>query len=187
MVEMEFRQHSVVHARALKDIHENGIHGDLQPMTREVIDTFRAIGSIQKRYGKKMAHRYIISFTKSAQHVADVFELAHLSFAHEEDVPELDVIPLFEQLEDLEGCVDVLDQMLTLPVVQKRLAQTNRRMEVMLGQATRPSPHCASISYGNTMVITFAGTGTSSETERRFFTHLVRDGLPVKVESNRTR
>ena len=68
-----------------------------------------------------MAHRYIISFTKSAQHVADVFELAHLSFAHEEDVPELDVIPLFEQLEDLEGCVDVLDQMLTLPVVQKRL------------------------------------------------------------------
>ena len=133
MVEMEFRQHSVVHARALKDIHENGIYGDLQPMTREVIDTFRAIGSIQKRYGKKMAHRYIISFTKSAQHVADVFELAHLSFAHEEDVPELDVIPLFEQLEDLEGCVDVLDQMLTLPVVQKRLAQTNRRMEVMLG------------------------------------------------------
>ena len=78
MVEMEFRQHSVVHARALKDIHENGIHGDLQPMTREVI-------------------------------------------------------ALFEQLEDLEGCVDVLDQMLTLPVVQKRLAQTNRRMEVMLG------------------------------------------------------
>ncbi len=43
------------------------------------------------------------------------------------------MIPLFEQLEDLEGCVDVLDQMLTLPVVQKRLAQTNRRMEVMLG------------------------------------------------------
>ena len=133
MVEMEFRQHSVVHARALKDIHENGIHGDLQPMTREVIDTFRAIGSIQKRYGKKMAHRYIISFTKSAQHVADVFELAHLSFAHEEDVPELDVIPLFEQLEDLEGCVDVLEEMLAIPAVQNRLAESGRRMEIMLG------------------------------------------------------
>ncbi len=48
-------------------------------------------------------------------------------------------------------------------------------------------PHCASISYGNTMAVTFAGTGTSSETERRFFTHLVREGIPVKVESNRTR
>ena len=133
MVEMEFRQHSVVHARALADIREHGVNGDLQPMTREVLDTFRAIGSIQRRYGKKMAHRYIISFTKSAQHVADVYELARLAFAHSEDVPALDVIPLFEQLEDLEGCVDVLDQMLELPAVQARLAQTNRRMEVMLG------------------------------------------------------
>ena len=62
-----------------------------------------------------------------------------------------------------------------------------QRMEVMLGQATRPSPHCASISYGNTMAITFAGTGVSSETERRFFTHLVKAGIHVKVESNRTR
>ena len=133
MVEMEFRQHSVVHERALADIRENGIHGNLQPMTREVLDTFRAIGSIQRRYGKKMAHRYIISFTKSAQHVADVYELAQLAFAHAEDVPDLDVVPLFEQLEDLEGCVEVLDKMLELPAVQRRLAQTNRKMEVMLG------------------------------------------------------
>ena len=133
MVEMEFRQHSVVHARTLADIREHGVHGDLAPMTREVLDTFRAIGSIQKRYGQKMAHRYIISFTKSAQHVADVYELAQLAFAHAEDVPKLDVIPLFEQLEDLEGCVDVLDEMLKLPAVQKRLSETNRRMEVMLG------------------------------------------------------
>lgn len=60
------------------------------------------------------------------------------------------------------------------------------RMEIMLGQATRPSPHCASISFGNKMTITFAGTGKSSETERRFFRHLVQEGIPVKVESNRT-
>lgn len=60
-----------------------------------------------------------------------------------------------------------------------------RRMEVILGQATRPAPHCASISYGNIMEITFAGTGVSTETERRFFTHLVKEGIPVKVESNR--
>lgn len=61
-----------------------------------------------------------------------------------------------------------------------------RRMEVILGQATRPSPHCAAISCGDVMEVTFAGTGTSSETERLFFTHLVREGIPVKVISNRT-
>ncbi|MGE4276107.1 MAG: hypothetical protein AB7E30_02885 [Lawsonibacter sp.] len=60
-------------------------------------------------------------------------------------------------------------------------------MEVILGQATRPAPHCACISYGNRMAVTFAGTGVSSETERRVFTHLVRDGISVKVESNRVK
>ena len=136
MVEMEFRQHSLVHTRALEDIRAHGLHGErgpLDPMTREVLDTFRAIGSIQKRYGEKMARRYIISFTKSAQHVADVYELARLAFAHAEDVPELDVIPLFEQVEDLEDCIDVLDEMIALPEVQARLAKTGRKLEVMLG------------------------------------------------------
>ena len=133
MVETEFRQHSVVHSRALADIREHGVNGDLQPMTREVLDTFRALGMIQKRYGAKAARRYIISFTKSAQNVADVYELASLAFAHPEDVPALDVIPLFEQLEDLENCVTVIDGMLKVPAVQKRLAETGRKMEIMLG------------------------------------------------------
>ena len=136
LVEMEFRQHSLVHSRALEDIREHGRwgeRGELAPMTKEVLDTFRAIGSIQRRNGVKAARRYIISFTKSAQNVADVYELARLAFAHQEDVPVLDVIPLFEQVEDLENAVDTLNQMLELPDVQRRLSQTGRKMEVMLG------------------------------------------------------
>ena len=136
MVEMEFRQHSVVHSRALADIHDHGLHGEngeLQPMTREVLDTFRAIAAIQRKNGFKAAHRYIISFTKSAQNVRDVYELCRLAFAHAEDVPQIDVIPLFEQLEDLEGCTDILDAMLEIPAVQERLKRNGRQMEVMLG------------------------------------------------------
>lgn len=60
-----------------------------------------------------------------------------------------------------------------------------QRMEVILGQATNPRVHCASISYGDIMEITFAGTLQESETERDFFRFLVRDGIAVKVESNR--
>lgn len=136
LVEMEFRQHSVVHTRALEDIREHGRwgeRGELQPMTREVLDTFRAIGQIQRKNGVDAARRYIISFTKSAQNVADVYRLAHLAFAHEADVPVLDVIPLFEQAEDLENAVATLDEMIRLPEVQRRLEQTGRRLEVMLG------------------------------------------------------
>lgn len=69
--------------------------------------------------------------------------------------------------------------------VPASMAAHIQRMEVILGQATRPSPHCAAISCGDVMEVTFAGTGVSSETERRFFTHLVREGIPVKVISNR--
>ena len=136
MVEMEFRQHSVVHSRALEDIREHGLHGErgeLQPMTHEVLDTFRALGSIQKRNGIKAARRYIISFTKSAQNIKDVYELNRLAFAHPEDVPTIDVIPLFEQLEDLQNSVDVLEDMIKIPEVQARLKATGGKMEVMLG------------------------------------------------------
>ena len=136
MVEMEFRQHSVVHSRALEDIREHGLHGErgeLQPMTHEVLDTFRALGSIQKRNGIKAARRYIISFTKSAQNIKDVYELNRLAFSYPEDVPTIDVIPLFEQLEDLQNSVDVLEEMIKIPEVQARLKATGGKMEVMLG------------------------------------------------------
>ncbi len=64
---------------------------------------------------------------------------------------------------------------------------TSERMEVILGQATLPRVHCASMSYGNTMNITFAGTQVETDTERDFFRFLVKEGLPVRVESNRTK
>lgn len=136
MVEMEFRQHSVVHARALADIREHGLHGErgpLQPMTIEVLDTFRALGAIQKRAGIKAARRYIISFTQSAQNVRDVFELNRLAFSNPADAPVIDVIPLFEQLEDLQNSVNVLEEMIKIPEVQARLKATGGKMEVMLG------------------------------------------------------
>lgn len=59
------------------------------------------------------------------------------------------------------------------------------RMEVVLGQATVPRCHCASISYGNLMEITFAGTQAETDTEREFFRFLIRQGIPVRIESNR--
>ncbi len=71
--------------------------------------------------------------------------------------------------------------------VPAEMAPHIQRMEVILGQATTPRPNCASMSYGDTMAITFAGTEAETDTEREFFRFLVRDGVPVKVESNRAR
>ena len=69
--------------------------------------------------------------------------------------------------------------------VPPEMAEHIRGAEVILGQATVPRCHCASISYGDTMEITFAGTQAETYTERDFFRFLVRAGIPVRVESNR--
>lgn len=60
-----------------------------------------------------------------------------------------------------------------------------RHMEVILGQSYVPRVNCACISYGNTVELSFAGTVKESEVERDFFRHLVREGIPVRVISNR--
>ncbi len=133
MVQLEIRQHSVVHTRAFEDLTENGPDGRLQAMTEEVLATICAMGSIQRRNGRDAARRYIVSFTQSARDIACVYELAHYVFPDAEDMPAIDVIPLFEQLEDLENATNVLDGMLEIDDVQARLTQSGRRMEVMLG------------------------------------------------------
>lgn len=133
LAELEIRQHSQVHAAALEEIREKGVHGDLSERTTEVLDTFRALGAVQKRFGKRAARRYIVSFTQEPEHLSAVYELAALAFDGSDDAPVIDAIPLFETFADLRNSVDILESMLTLPAVQKRLADNGRRVEVMLG------------------------------------------------------
>lgn len=134
LAELEVRQHSQVHTQALTEIAAKGVYSDdLSQGTREVLETFRALGAVQERYGQRAARRYIVSFTQSPEHLAAVYELAELVFPDPEDRPVIDAIPLFETFADLEGAVDILDAMLVMPQVQARLEATGRRVEVMLG------------------------------------------------------
>jgi phosphoenolpyruvate carboxylase len=125
---LEVRQHSAVHAAALAEI---AAGGDLSERTTEVLDTLRAIGWIQSRYGVDACRRYVISFTRSAADIEAVYLLA--SHALRSGPPVLDVVPLFESGEDLRNATGVLDDMLRLEPVQRRLAENGRQVEVMLG------------------------------------------------------
>lgn len=60
-----------------------------------------------------------------------------------------------------------------------------QRMEVILGQPYGNRVNCASISYGNTMEITIAGNIQERDIERELFRFLVKEGIPVKIISNR--
>ncbi|MDR1447611.1 MAG: phosphoenolpyruvate carboxylase [Candidatus Ancillula sp.] len=134
LASMEIRQHSQVHREALEDIEAQGISSqELKARTIEVLDTFQAIGAIQRRYGFEAANRYIVSFTQCADDISNVFKLAKYAEVEESSVAIIDVVPLFETLDDLTNSVDILDQMLKIPEVQERLNSNNRRLEVMLG------------------------------------------------------
>ncbi|MDZ5076345.1 phosphoenolpyruvate carboxylase [Nesterenkonia sp. HG001] len=133
LAELEVRQHSKVHAQTLAWLEDPEGAGKTAVPGEEVIETFRAIASVQQRFGVDACRRYIVSFTQSAQNLADVYTLAEKALGGVENAPVLDVIPLFETYEDLQNAPRILEEMLQHPAVQRRLEQTGRRMEVMLG------------------------------------------------------
>jgi phosphoenolpyruvate carboxylase len=126
---LEIRQHSEVHARALREIRAGAAQS---PQTAEVLATFRAAAWIQGRFGPEACRRYVVSFTRSAADIAAVYELASLAMMNGPG-PVLDVVPLFESGADLQNAPRVLDDMLQLEPVAARLAATGRHLEVMLG------------------------------------------------------
>jgi phosphoenolpyruvate carboxylase len=126
---LEVRQHSAVHAQALRELADDG---PVSERTREVIATFQAIAWLQDRFGTEACRRYVVSFTRSAADIAAVYELADLAVPDGRP-PLLDVVPLFESGADLENSTRVLDDMLLLEPVAARLAATGRQLEVMLG------------------------------------------------------
>ena len=130
LAELEVRQHSAVHAKTLAEVDAGS---PLSELSEEVLETFRTIASVQRRYGTTGARRYIVSFTTKAEDIANVFRLAEVALGSAEDAPVIDVIPLFETFDDLQRSTTVLDGMLELPQVRKRLDETERRLEVMLG------------------------------------------------------
>ncbi len=74
------------------------------------------------------------------------------------------------------GIVDVPDEM----------KEHIERFEVLLGQAFAARANCATITFQNKMVISFSSNIKETDVEREFFRKLVRDGIHVKIETNRT-
>jgi len=127
LAQLEVRQHSAVHKVALAELRaEQSPSG----ITREVLDTMKAIAAVQARFGSDACRRYVVSFTRGVADIAAVYDLAEQAGG---TPPVLDVIPLFETVADLQAATSVMEDMLGLPPVQRRLDETGRTLEVMLG------------------------------------------------------
>ncbi|WP_337026628.1 phosphoenolpyruvate carboxylase [Microbacterium sp. LB16] len=128
LTELEVRQHSQVHAKALAELDAGEA---LSAQTEEVLELFRVIADIQRDRGERAAGRYVVSFTQSASDLASVHRLAR--YALGDDVPVLDVVPLFETFADLQAAPGILAEAVAFPEYRERMAATGNRLEVMLG------------------------------------------------------
>jgi phosphoenolpyruvate carboxylase len=150
LASLELRQHSEVHALALYALTNRGgqspdLARDLVPGVSpgEVLATFRAAAAIQRRFGEVACNRYVISFTRSAEDVMAVLQLAELAAAavvptvatggFVRGLATFDVVPLFESADALANCGEVLQELLSNPDYRRHLESRGNRQEVMLG------------------------------------------------------
>jgi phosphoenolpyruvate carboxylase len=114
-----------------------GPHVPLADSPRQVLDTFHAIATIQAEAGPTAASTYIVSMTTSAEDLLRVLLFAReaglTDLAVDPPVSRLDVVPLFETLDDLARAPAVMKSLLSDPVYTRQLAARGRRQEVMVG------------------------------------------------------
>jgi len=156
---MDVRDHAQVHRAAVEDLvaqlgvaplEGDGLRAELgrrRPLvdskvrladdTTRVLDTFRAVHAIQEEIGERAASTYIVSMTTEPDDLLRVLLLARetglMDLAAEPPQSRLDVVPLFETLDDLERAPAVMRTLLDDVVYRRQLSARGNQQEVMIG------------------------------------------------------
>jgi len=155
---MDVRDHSEVHAAAVAELLADS-KGETDPKrlraaltsgralssrkkklsdeTRRVVDTFDAVKTVQAEAGEAAACTYIVSMTRSVDDLLRVLFLARevglVSLSGKKPVSRIDVVPLFETLDDLENAPEIMRELLDDATYSRQLAARGRKQEVMIG------------------------------------------------------
>ena len=99
-------------------------------ITKSTIESMQAIRQIQENNGEFGANRYIISNNESALNVMETFALFKLN---NWENPTVDIIPLFESVDDLQNAYIIMEKLYTNPIYMAHLAFRNNKQTIMLG------------------------------------------------------
>jgi phosphoenolpyruvate carboxylase len=98
-------------------------------ITNRVIETWRMVAQAHKRYGTVVIDSFIASMSQNASDV-----LTMLLFANEVGIADnIDIVPLFETVEDLKHAPEVMHTLFTNPQYQQHLEARKYRQQIMLG------------------------------------------------------
>ncbi len=115
------------------------IHGPLKPESvqdpeaRETLASVFAMHTIQGRNGECGANRYIISNCRSAIDVMHVLALLRLSGLWPKEAIAVDIIPLFETIDDLRNAGEIMQTLYQNPNYRHHLQQRGNKQTIMLG------------------------------------------------------
>ncbi|NNE33689.1 MAG: phosphoenolpyruvate carboxylase [Rhodothermales bacterium] len=108
----------------------------LPPDVSNVLDTFRTISALL-RVDEKSVGSFIVSMTHSLSNIFEVMVLAKETglWRYEDEGVEcpLDIVPLFETIEDLEGADRFMSELFEHPLYKKQLVARANFQEIMLG------------------------------------------------------
>jgi phosphoenolpyruvate carboxylase len=102
------------------------------PVHKDTFKTIQAIRFIQQQNGEEGCHRYIISHCNSALNAIEVYALFLLSGWKKEAI-NIDIVPLFETIDDLQNAAGVMKTLYNNPVYKEHLKRLGNRQTIMLG------------------------------------------------------
>ncbi len=101
--------------------------------TKDILGSIRSIQSIQSTNGEKGAHRYIISNSTSALNVIQVVALAKNLIANEQGEVPLDIVPLFETVDDLANASEIMQKLYKNDYYRAHLTRRGNHQTIMVG------------------------------------------------------
>ncbi len=144
---LDIRQESTVHRKVLAAIAAKNdgtklsllpgfAAGDEEPaseeLERDTMDVMLEIKTIQQQNGVLGCHRYIISQCNKAENVLEVLQLLLLAGWQEENLT-VDIVPLFETVDDLQQAAGIMEHLYTNTFYKKLLQKRGNTQTIMLG------------------------------------------------------
>ncbi len=116
----------------LSKIKGNISSGDFKDeLTVKTLGSMEAIRSIQNSNGEKGANRYIISNNQSALNVMEVYAMLKLT-KFQDELP-VDVVPLFETVDDLNNASGIMEKLYLNKNYRAHIKKRENKQTIMLG------------------------------------------------------
>ena len=98
--------------------------------TKEIIDTFRTLRTLQQEFGINICHTYIISMSNDASDVLEALLLAKEAGLYDPatGIGTIRIVPLFETVDDLKRAPQVMNDLFALPLYRASLAGGYERL-----------------------------------------------------------